>query len=186
MATLQLNYYVIFSVTYKYRDVDGQFLPIQGKPEMVKRPLFVPTDVEDIDGKLKDRKYCATLTPDQLIEFMKETEFTDTCQTMGSLTLEYGMLPAISFEYYDYNYSVNAYVSPVPGSDHATYSEFEKLDEKQQAAIQNKIGNKMHRVLSYLEKDLLESEYWKDEFELPEFAKSVDIDFHQMELELEF
>lgn len=75
------------------------------------------------------RKYVATLTADELKEFAEQfgVSANETCHTMGALTVEYGLTPAISWDCRDtqYNgYLCNAYVSPLVG----TGEDFDKIE----------------------------------------------------------
>ncbi len=112
----------------------------QCKPSLVKYPKFIvaETEVEEADYFSQHRKYTGIITIDELQQFIDDCYFDFTCQTMGALTLEYGMLPAISFDCdsnYD-GYNINAYISPIFSPE--TETKLESLlpnDEKQQKAV---------------------------------------------------
>lgn len=110
------------------------------KPDLVKYPKFIvtETEVEEINYFSKHRKYTGILTIEELASFVDNCYFDSTCQTMGALTIEYGMLPAISFSCdsnYD-GYNINAYISPIFSPEtEKKLSETQPKDEKQAKAI---------------------------------------------------
>jgi hypothetical protein len=185
----QIKYYIIFTISYQERDNEtGQFLSMPYLPKIVKRPLFVPTDVERDENRIS-KKYIGLLTPDQLIEFVDLCEFTDTCQTQGALTLEYGLLPAISFsetDSYYYGYEFNAYISPVISNYDDLCDELDKLPEKQKEVVLNRVYKETDSILNYLENDLLDKideTYNLDEIELPSFCQEFFIDLFQLQFD---
>jgi hypothetical protein len=150
------------------------------KPDIIKYPLFRATDIEKEDQYI-NRKYYGTLTFEQLSDLFRECSFTDTCQTMGSLTLEYGMLPAISFDINENWYSINAYISPI--YDNIEF--LESLKDLKDWQL-NRVWAMTDKLMKWLENDSLEIEWWNlNENELnkiPQFVKECYFDFQQLEL----
>jgi len=78
----------------------------------------------DTTGWLHE-KWCACLTLEQMDELVKRTDIVaDSTETMGSLgapqpdgTTSWGCSPAVSFQYYDNDCDLNAYVTPYPEAD---------------------------------------------------------------------
>jgi len=87
--------------------------------EMLKLKKAYTSDVEreNYDGiAILTRKIVfPLLTPEEFIAFLDEFYFTEFCNTIGSLTIEYGWLNALSCSVYDdYNrQNSNAYVSVI-------------------------------------------------------------------------
>lgn len=74
---------------------------------MLKEKKAYTTDVEreKIDGTLpivRRKIVFPLLSVDELEELFRQTCMTYEAYTMGSLTLEYGWLPAVSYVYYDH------------------------------------------------------------------------------------
>jgi hypothetical protein len=96
------------------------------KPPFIKRWNLTEGDEcyeHDYDGPEykngKHRKYTAELSKDQFKRFIDDTGLImQDIETLGSLTVEYGHLPAFSFDgdRYDYPELIwqNAYVTPFP------------------------------------------------------------------------
>lgn len=185
----QVNYYVILTITYNFRDEkDGQYLPMD-KPESLDKFGFYPTDAEVAywDEHWMDRKYCGEIPAKNLPYFLQEIGAATTCQTMGALTLEYGHLPAISFESEGYGYEqrINAYVSPVLPSEEL-YKAFEALPEGQQEVVRERVANELEKSLEYLEKDILNLGWLTEDEdpEMPEFMSEIEVDLYQLRLAL--
>lgn len=160
------------------------------RPDMVQRPLFYPSDVEDetLDyGHTKhvSRKYCGVLDFDQLIQFLNDCNFHSTCQTMGSLTMEYGWMEAIAFEadcgqdYYSGIYHcLNAYISPVYDDE-----SFELLNQAAAGHQQDASGH-LQKILTWLERESLD-DYYDFKYEkrdAPEYLKEKQFDLDQRSL----
>jgi hypothetical protein len=99
------------------------------KPEIVKHPLFYKTESEADEDCVKiHRKYCGTLSIDELYKLIEQINITSSCDTQGALTLEYGFMPAISLTDDDGGYTINLYVSPI-------------FDDETEEKIQKVLGN---------------------------------------------
>jgi len=159
---IKLSYYWIISIDiYKpgcnlYNRIDTIS---QLKPKMLnKTSLFqVTEDQPEDEYTLKHRKYTGITDWRQTKELLSQFDFNETCQTMGSLTIEFGLLPAISFNAYDDygNFNINAYVSPIVENEEQLSKEFGKLTEEQREAkgkiISNKLGKCLDRLENYLD-----------------------------------
>lgn len=129
----------------------------QQKPDCLKRNLWYLTEskVEDEETLFAHRKWCADeLTTEQLIEFLEEVDFTETCQTCGALTFA-GLLPAISFSTYDYDVSHNAYVSPLMLDEQLNqlYMKYDKNNSWKSVEardMQNIITNEIDKLMDLL------------------------------------
>lgn len=178
----QINYYVILSIE-RYKQKGDKFLPTltQLKPGIVKYPLFYATDneIEQIDDDLKRyaRKYCGLLTAKQLIEFLEQSDFTETCSTLGSITIEFGWIPAISFSVCDHDYGLNAYVSPII-CEKSFIEEYDKLPEERQKQKAIYINKLMYDCMKFLENEVLENY----PIEIPEKYTVCNIDLQQLEI----
>ena len=53
--------------------------------------------LDESESGAREQKRCAVLTWEGLKQFLDALGFNDVCNTMGALTLEFGVLPAISF-----------------------------------------------------------------------------------------
>lgn len=74
---------------------------------MIKEKRAYSTDVERerIDGKMpitRRKVVFPLMSADELEELFRQTDMTYQSDTMGSLTMEYGWLPAVSYGYYGY------------------------------------------------------------------------------------
>ena len=76
------------------------------------------------------RKYVGELNEEEFLDFIRYYEYNLTCDTMGSLTLEYGWLPAFSVELSDNDNFECLYVSLLFD---------EKLDDEIMETIENQI-----------------------------------------------
>jgi len=108
------------------------------KPKIVQYPLFYKTESEADEDCIKiHRKYCGCLSFDELITLIEQVNITDTCDTMGALTLDYGFLPAVSMTDNDGGWNINLYVSPI-------------FDDETEEKIQKAIGE-----ISEMSKDIV-------------------------------
>ena len=84
------------------------------KPDCIKGKKWEVTEEDAEDEYVKyHRKYVGHMLTFAEIKELAEY-FYSTCQTMGSLTLEYGHLSSISWNVDDAaGYSLNAYISPI-------------------------------------------------------------------------
>lgn len=150
---VEIRYYVIYAM--------DTFLKVsRAKPSYIKGKHWKMTESgknDDWDVKEKKpnhRKYCGILTADQLKEMLEEEGYWSTCETMGALTLEFGLLPAISFDFEDENSFKNAYVSPILWNEDGIYKALDKLPKKQrEKTLDMEIHPKMDGLLNFL-KDL--------------------------------
>jgi hypothetical protein len=180
LMKITLKYYVILTAEYIERNEQGQFNPFKhALPEVVKR--FYPTDIEYLDENetILSRKYCGELTADELLQFIEDCYFYYTIGTMGSLTLEYGHLDAISFEseaVYPDDVRLNAYISPIPENIEEIGKVYENADSGIQNSITRQMTEKLMQILDFLENDAIDAD------ELPEYCRSFSLDTEQMEL----
>lgn len=135
----KLRYYIIYTLDV-HKDNDQSIK--QCKPDIVRYPLFQVTETEDesvSEWCKAHRKYVGILTGEQLVKFLEQIGACSTCQTMGALTPEFGMLPAISFDTENcyYGYSDNAYVSPIFSgeTDKAVNKAVEEFSKDQKQAM---------------------------------------------------
>ena len=110
----EFNFYVIFTIDI-IKAADTWITLSKIKPKTVTRKNFTVTESANDEPEYykTHRRYCGILSIDDLEKFISDCDFDDTCQTMGALTLEYGLLPAISFSAYAEDYTFNAYISPI-------------------------------------------------------------------------
>ncbi len=135
-------------------------------------------DEDPSSPKLVHRKYCSHLTAKQVKELL-DYDWFETCDTMGSLSLEYGLIPAVSFNFevggYDYTAFLNSYISAVVVNEEELCGELDKLDKDTAEIKSKKIGQKLDRI----HKILLDADPRNHEIHLP---NSFDIDLEQHEL----
>ena len=131
LETVVFMFYVIYSFDWREEtdpepdcDINGvpvafggesRFLP--DKEVLDKLECTEDDDCADFEDMYPHhRKYCGILTQEEFDKFIESTGLVaEDVETMGSLTLEFGHLPAISFNAgYDALGYVNAYVSPLP------------------------------------------------------------------------
>lgn len=85
------------------------------KPDYIKHPKFKVTEnegefISDCEKPFNHRKYVGIIDAHELLDILKE-EYSSTYETMGALTLEFGMLDAISFQFEDQEAWRGAYIS---------------------------------------------------------------------------
>ena len=110
----EVNYYVILSIDIP----KGSFFRRYYDKDILKKFDLQITEAGESDyiEGYKHRKLVSQLTEDQLQEFIDEFYlYPEDVMTMGSLTIEYGLLPAVSFNAEDYEYGacINCYISPL-------------------------------------------------------------------------
>ncbi len=102
------------------------------------------------------RKYTGVLSPADFGELLEETGMTYECETMGSLTLEYGMLPAVAYSncaYGDPDWLIQAFVSPVLSHEQEDFLDAaitELPDKKRKSAIKYVVQPFFARALEIL------------------------------------
>lgn len=140
---LQVMYHVIYTVelcrsqenpilpAIKYNNAVPDFVSNNvGKRklfEITERNRFTDKDDYGSDVVWGSRKYVGVLDASQLKEFAEAMGVQSTCGTMGALTLSYGWLPAIAWDYNDASYDgylAQAYISPMVG----TPADFDKIE----------------------------------------------------------
>lgn len=119
MKRIETLFYVIYSFDIKWEDSVASY-----KPPYIKKWLCTEGDEEAEDWesdekykqKYKHRKYTALLTRKQFDTFVHDQWLiADEIETMGSLTIEFGLMSAISFNYEGSECAYkNAYVTPMP------------------------------------------------------------------------
>ena len=117
-----MNFYIIYS--FDCKDSVGYYYP---RKSIMKKATITevgkPDWVEDYDKDdentigWKHRQLTAELSLDEFIEFMDDTCLSFKAETMGSLTLEYGWMPALSFGADDGVSYINCHVTPIPDLD---------------------------------------------------------------------
>ena len=178
-----------------YQIIYGIDIPLESdveisdcKTELLRKTsLFHVTETETDEPETykAHRKYVGLLDAMQTEKFLDEIGAFSTCETMGSLTLDFGWLPAVSFqtESAHFGFWDCCYISPValdivPGN-------FDPENNTQDALIlKNEIYPKTDKLLDNL-RDILDFEP-DDEYD-GEAAKclvnEVTFDLDQMHLE---
>jgi len=77
------------------------------------------------NGDTVNRKYTAELTPKQFVDFIEELDYKGTCNTMGMLMLNRGLLPAFNVEISSDCYE-DLYVSILD----VDYSKYDEIEDK--------------------------------------------------------
>lgn len=149
----KVNYHVIYSI-----DTPENISRV--KPSYIKGRTWKVTesgksdDIEpdpDTGKKWNHRKYCAVLRAEQLRE-MLDRESWSTCKTMGAITLEYGWMDAISFDFRDSEAFRNAYISPLIEDWKQLDTIMSKHTEEQQKLIGERVLRpKVEELLDGLE-----------------------------------
>jgi len=133
-----MDFYVIYSYDTPLDVSVRRFQP----PKLHKWQLTEQSDGKDgsevfYEEGGKHRKYVALLSFKDFKEFVDDQCLVmDTVETMGSLT-EFGLLPAHSFNGYNYEVYQNAYVTPLPHSE---------IPEAQQDIIWGRIKQSMLKM----------------------------------------
>lgn len=175
---LYLNYHIICTIdVFKGQDISLKNI----KCSLFRKLRVTETEVEEPEYYSKHRKYCGLLSPKETVKFINEMGFYSTCQTMGALTLEYGMLDAISFDDDSDAYRVNAYISPIFTESTDQYLESELMPVKETMPEQFKIICERIYKKTGLALDMLKNFFKND----GHIAKSFRVDLWQLSLILE-
>ncbi|MBU2249278.1 MAG: hypothetical protein KKD77_21200 [Gammaproteobacteria bacterium] len=145
------------------------------KPGIVRSRKFRVTEeeVEEPEYQAKHRKYVGYVNWDGLRSFLEDLCPSEVCDTMGALTLEYGLLPAVSFSDGNDGYSRNAYISVIidPASEEVMYRKLEQLPDNQrdavvEATIQPFLKRAHESLLQYRDEELDAVAWMRDMVEL--------------------
>lgn len=131
-----INYITQFKAANKIKDITPNIINSKVKGKRVYKLSAKEKEELDYDLTMYSHKYLTELNKEQLLELFNECCFRECCDTMGSITLEYGHLPAISFTYYNEGfgqYEYNAYISPlILITDDEVNSNIELKDNREQ------------------------------------------------------
>lgn len=112
LTAQDIRFYVIYTLKKGYGYMTNKDMKEScslKKPMIVKGTKIVLTEdykaTESASG-MREQKRCAQLTLKGLKDFLFDICFDGVCDTMGALTVEYGMLPAVSFS----GYSDSSYI----------------------------------------------------------------------------
>jgi len=148
----KVEYYIIFTIEI-YRDRYHKLKHI--KPRVVKYPDFIVTEKKPEYEEISVyRKYVGILSPKKLKDFMEECMFDESNKTMGALTIEYGLIPAVSFSSDHYGYYFNAYISPIPHREDEQILISILETHPQPNMIRQRVGRKLYQCLDVLENTL--------------------------------
>lgn len=145
----------------------------------LKKKIGYTSDVETemYDGifEISRKIVFPFLTPEQLMQLISDRCLYFSSETMGSLTVEYGWLPAKSYESETdwYNNRTNAYISPL-----FEFKGFENIEKETHCMKSNYLYQEK------LEKEVFEAidnENLGWFYEVPEFVYNLD----QLELQFE-
>lgn len=184
MIKSNVKYQVIYSIDIPRSE--NETLISDCKTDLLRKTSIfevTETDPDDFDVKYH-RKYRGLLTASQTEKFLDEIEAHSTCETMGSLDLNFGWLPAISFETDNshYGYWDCCYISPVVLDD--SPDDFDPKNNKQDALIlQNEIHPKLDTLIDNLRKIL---DYDPDSPGDAEISLVSEIYFDLDQMHLEF
>lgn len=159
---VKLEYYVILTIQIYKEDRERYSSPEPNltdiKPSVVKFPKFHVTEdtPEDSDIK-KHRKYVGIISPEDLKNLIEEADFENADETMGSITLDYGWMPAISFSAYAERHGINAYITPIPEREDEEILMRELDSHPQREIVVKKVNRKLSQCLEVL-KDVLKTE----------------------------
>lgn len=134
-------------------------------------------------------KNIAIVDLEGLNKFLYNSCLKYECETMGSMTMEYGIIPAKSFTYYDYNTdeSENAYISAIVPNERVDevirlqtgkdFSELSKEMKKNAQELLYKVGDTLDKIMD----GVADASKNYDPYEIPEeLSKSLSVDFCQM------
>ena len=147
-----MEYYVIYSVDTNENACMSSHLSYLseyfGKDKLIQTEDNSSYDYDYLEGAWengKHRKFAGLLSSKDLKGFLDDTGLCfEDCETMGSLTLEFGHIPAFSFRGDNYDTIEGAYITPmIPNNAGMSYDEFLELPELSQKRVQDKI-NKHH------------------------------------------
>lgn len=107
-----LEFFVIYSFDINLECKVDNYKP---NNKTLKHMNLTETKPDDYEiWKHKHRKYVGMLSKQEFKDLCWEQGMeTESCETMGSLTFEFGLLPAISMSYSDDRTSMNIYVTPM-------------------------------------------------------------------------
>lgn len=176
----QIQYHIILTIDVNKQENYCRTNLNSIKPAIVKTRRFVvtETEVEEPEYFSKHRKYCGVVSAQELIEFLDDLSPEYTCQTMGALTLEFGWLPAISFDVPGYyGYSTNAYVSPVWSEEaEKAFEEIRTTDEQKKLIVEREIWPKLEAAMLWLEEE------WNQPDAEETIPDVVEVNVEQMQL----
>lgn len=169
----KLKYLVIYSVDIFDRDTTLNMV----RPDMVtKKPFQITENNSDIDieGCVKHRKHVGVISPEKLETLLSDYCVESTVDTMGSLTIEYGLQPAVAFETFPYHGELQSlYVTPLCVEiDPDCQRDMESIPESQRDLILKNYSNSIEGVLKVL-RDYMFNET---------IPKTIDVDLRQLEL----
>lgn len=159
-----ISYFMLVSVTLMKDEKLSRF-----KPDWITTKHFSKTacdeDYINDDEVMFQHKYVSKpMTKQELIPIL--SEFESTCNTMGSLTSEFGWQPAIAFDCD----RINAYVTPLLDSE-AVMPFLKSLPKEQFEIKRDRINQFIDEHLNWL-KEFFDT----DEEDSPETTKYIDIE----------
>ena len=181
-AKVRVSGFCIILTEQKWKD--GNLVPnvsfTDFTKKCIKSKIAYTSDVErenyDDMASLSRKIVFPCLNVNQLIELMESSYLSYDGETMGALTIEYGWIPATSFNYQDYsnNQDTNAYISVLFDFDN-----FENV-EKESHCMQS----------NYTFQENLTSEIMEclkdEEFETLEEIVSKEFNYDLSQLEIQF
>ena len=134
-------------------------------------------------------KNTAIVDLEGLNEFLYNSGLRYECETMGSMTIEYGIIPAKSFGSYDYESSENAYISAILPKERVdevirlqTGKDFSELSDEMKERAQEllyKVGDTLEKIME----GVAEASKDYEAYEIPEeLSNALNVDFCQMAL----
>lgn len=173
-------YVILTEEKYRNGNICGNVRFNNFTKEMLKLKKAYTTDVEceNYDGiSVFHRKIVFPLLDiNEIQSLFYNCDFTDRCNTMGSLTIEHGWLNARSYSANDdyHNQNTNAYVSVL-----FDFSGFENVKEESYCMLKNyEYQQKMENAIY----DCLDNEDW-DELE---FLSKKEFIYDNLQLEIQF
>jgi hypothetical protein len=178
---INLKYYVILTIDIPKSDNASTLKQVKSNIPLLRKFKVTENEVEEPEYYKQHRKYVGILPANSIKKLIEQCEFDTTCNTMGALTLEYGFVPAVSFDFRDggyYGYYINAYISPIIEEKSDTYiynelSDINNLYPNQLEFYREKLGNKIDIALNMLKEAFNNNLH---------FAKSFYVDFKQLYL----
>lgn len=134
-------------------------------------------------------KNTAIVDLEGLNKFLYNSALRYECETMGSMTIEYGILPAKSFSCWDGDASENAYISAIVPSERVdevirlqTGKDFSELSEEMKKTVQERlyeVGDALDKIME----GVADASKNYDSYEIPEdVSNALAVDFCQMAL----
>jgi hypothetical protein len=117
-----MRFFVIYTIDIPATEKITEYYP----PQHRSKRWYISEEDDQYDydylggnwEKGKHRKFCGELTKEEFTKFVDKIGlYAEDIETMGSLTMEYGYIPAISFNYeicYMDEPILSAYVTPFP------------------------------------------------------------------------